>query len=77
MHSNLGEHLLNTNRVVEAQIEIHKAVDLDPQLAEAQCNLGHLERQLGRPEAAMAAYQRALELNPALAEAEEALAELG
>jgi len=76
MHSNLGELLLDTGRIVEAQIEIHKAVTLDPQLAEAQCNLGHLERELGRKDTAIVAYQRALELKPTLTEAEEALAEL-
>lgn len=48
-----------------------KAVDLNPEFAEAYSNLGYCRRNVGEHENALKAYDRALQLNPDLAEALE------
>lgn len=41
-----------------------RALELQPQYAEAHCNIGVIHKQAGRLEDAVAAYQHALELTP-------------
>jgi tetratricopeptide (TPR) repeat protein len=65
-HNNLGTALLQMGRVDEAAIHFQKALEVQPQYAEARNNLGNVFFQKGRVDEAVADYQRALEINPKL-----------
>jgi FOG: TPR repeat len=65
-HNNLGTALLQMGRVDEAAIHFQKALEVQPQYAEARNNLGNVFFQKGRIDEAVADYQRALEINPKL-----------
>jgi len=56
----LGVVMLDLKRPTEAQVELEKAVQLDPNYAEAQHNLGLCYAEQGRFADAIAAYRRAL-----------------
>ncbi|HLH32267.1 MAG TPA: tetratricopeptide repeat protein [Terriglobia bacterium] len=60
---NLGGAYLNTNPE-KARPALLKALELKPDFVEAWYDLGILEQQRGRPDAAISYYQRALELDP-------------
>src|SRR6266508_3134966 len=62
--NSLGVVLLNIGQVPEAQVEFRKAIELDPQYAEAYHNLGLALAQQGKAEEA---YRAAIQLAPRLA----------
>ncbi len=65
----LGKAYLAQKKTDEAIAELHKALELDPKLAEAQFELGHVLHTLkGDAQGALPAYQAAVELEPANAE---------
>jgi tetratricopeptide (TPR) repeat protein len=66
-HNNLGTALLEMGRLDEAAIHFQKALELQPQYAEARNNLGNVFFQKGRLDEAVADYQKALEIDPKLA----------
>jgi Tfp pilus assembly protein PilF len=72
----LGVVLLDLKRPAEAQVELEKAVQLDPGFAEAQHNLGLSYAEQGRSGDAIAAYRRAL-ASPAYTTPEVAYHNLG
>ncbi len=53
----------------EAMKDYDKAIELNPQYAEAYNNRGIAKAELGRNEEAMKDYDKAIELNPQYAEA--------
>jgi len=68
-HNNLGTVLLQMGRLDEAAIHFQKALEVQPQNAEARNNLGNVFFQNGQIDKAVANYQKALEINPKLAQA--------
>jgi tetratricopeptide (TPR) repeat protein len=66
-HNNLGTALLQMGRVDEAAIHFQKALEVQPNYAEARSNLGNVFFQKGRVDEAVANYQKALEINPKFA----------
>ena len=66
-HNNLGTALLQMGRIDEAAIHFQKALEIQPNYAEARNNLGNVFFQKGRVDEAVAHYQKALEINPKLA----------
>lgn len=60
----LGNALFDAARYVEAKDAYQAAIRLDPEYAEAYCNMGLCLRLLGQIDDAIAAYDRALELQP-------------
>jgi len=61
--------LKKTGRIAEALIANQKAVELDPQDAEAHSNLGNTLKELGRFQDAEAACRKAIALKPNFADA--------
>jgi Flp pilus assembly protein TadD len=53
-----------TNRLQRAIETYHRALKLDPNLAEGHLNLGFTYHRLGRESLAQKEYRRACELNP-------------
>ena len=68
-HANLGNLLVDSDRIAEALRHYRKAVRLRPDIAELHDNLGNALRLGGDPYAALAAHDRALQLKPGLIEA--------
>jgi tetratricopeptide (TPR) repeat protein len=68
-HNNLGIALLKTGNVDEAMVHYQKALEINPDFAEAHNNLGNFLFQKGSVDEAMVHYQKALEINPDYAEA--------
>jgi protein O-mannosyl-transferase len=66
-HNNLGTALLEMGRVDEAAIHFQKALQVQPQDAEARNNLGNAFFRQGQVDKAVAHYQAALQINPNLA----------
>jgi Flp pilus assembly protein TadD len=67
-HYNRGNDLLARRQLAEAISEYRAAIQLDPNLAQAWCNLGLALRASGDLPAAISAYWRAIELLPNVAE---------
>ena len=65
----LGAVLKQTDRVSEAVFAGQKAVEINPEDAEAHNNLGNTLQELGRLEEAEASYRQAIALKPGYAEA--------
>jgi len=65
----LAAVLKQTGRISEALVASQKAVEIDPEDAEAHSNLGNTLKELGRLEEAEASHRQAIELKPDLAEA--------
>src|SRR5262249_17043104 len=63
-HSQLGRLRRGQGRLLEAQIELEKAIALDPNDAHGQMHLGIDLIFLGRPEAAFPHLEKTLLLNP-------------
>src|SRR5262249_46735489 len=61
-HYNLGNALRALDQLAEAEVAYRKAVDLQPDHAEALCNLGLLLRRLGRFREGRDALRRGHEL---------------
>ena len=62
-------HRSQSGRLDEAIAACRRAIELEPELAEAHNNLGNALKDQGRLDQAIAAYHRAIELKPVLAEA--------
>jgi predicted O-linked N-acetylglucosamine transferase (SPINDLY family) len=76
-----GIALFRSGRRDEAIASFARAIELDPQYAEAHFNLGSALRRTGESEAAIASYRKALDLRPNLMAAHlgigEVLSDLG
>jgi tetratricopeptide (TPR) repeat protein len=68
-HNNLGIALFKTGNADEAMVHYQKALEINPDFAEAHNNLGNFLFQKGSVDEAMVHYQKALEINPDYAEA--------
>jgi len=62
--NNLGDALFGLHRATEAEAKVRRALEIDPEYAEAWVNLGVIEAESGRRSDAEAAYRRAISLNP-------------
>ncbi len=62
--SNYGVILKNLGKLEEAELSTRKAIELNPDLAQAHSNLGVLLNDLGKLQEAELSYRKALELNP-------------
>ena len=51
-------------QVDESLAHLHKALEIDPNFADAHYNLGNTFLQMGRANEAVAEYNRALKINP-------------
>ena len=69
VHANLGNLLVDADRLDAALSHYRKAAQLRPDIAELHDNLGNALRLSGDPYAALAAHDRALQLKPGLIEA--------
>jgi len=70
----LARPLAMQGRLAEAAGLLEQAVQLDPRLTPALCNLGLLHAALGRVDEACGSYRRALEVEPERADIHHALA---
>jgi Flp pilus assembly protein TadD len=68
-HNNLGNDLLQKERLDEAITCFQQALQIKPDYADAHYNLGNVLQQKGRVDEAIAHYQKALQINPGHAEA--------
>ncbi len=68
-HDNLGVLLSQAGRTVEAEEQLHAALQIRPDYAEAHNNLGLLFMQTGRVPEAMEQYKQAFKIRPDDAEA--------
>ena len=66
-HNNLGNVLLQKGQVDDAMIHFQKALQINPDYADAHINLGNTLLQKGRVDDAIAHCQTALQINPRLA----------
>jgi predicted O-linked N-acetylglucosamine transferase (SPINDLY family) len=64
-HCNLGDALLAQGRIDEAVAACNRAIELQPDLAEAHNNLGNALRSRGSLDEAITAYSRAIQIRPA------------
>ena len=69
VHANLGNLLVDADRIDEALSHYRKAVQLRPDIAELHDNLGNAMRLGGDSYSALAAHDKALQLKPGLIEA--------
>ena len=63
-HNNLGLLLADKGRTDEAMAHYQKALEINPDYAEAHNNLGTLLAKMGRTDEAMVHFLKALEINP-------------
>jgi Tfp pilus assembly protein PilF len=68
-HANLGNLLVDVDRIDDAISHYRKAAGLRPDIAELHDNLGNALRLGGDPYSALATHDRALQLKPGLIEA--------
>jgi tetratricopeptide (TPR) repeat protein len=68
-HYGLGNALFEKGRVDDAVVQYEKALEINPDYAEACNNLGNALLQQGKVNEAITQLQRALQLNPDLADA--------
>jgi predicted O-linked N-acetylglucosamine transferase (SPINDLY family) len=71
--SNLGNVCCALQRIDEALAAYHRALELQPDLADAHRNLASALRDAGRLDEALASYRRAAELEPDNAETQNSL----
>ena len=67
--SNYGAISQGLGKLKEAELSISKAIELNPDFAEAHSNLGNVLKDLGKLQEAELAQRKAIELNPDFAEA--------
>jgi len=65
----LPQSYLSKRNLQEAEISTRKAIELNPDFAEAHFNLGNILRDLGKFQEAELLYRKAIELKPDFAEA--------
>ncbi len=63
-YNNLGSVLLQKGKGNEAIAQYQKALEINPDYADAHYNLGNILCQKGRVDEAIAHYQKALQINP-------------
>ncbi len=68
--SNYGVVLIKLGNLIEAEISTRKAIELNPDFANAHYNLGNILKDLGKLQEAELSYQKAIKLNPDLAQAQ-------
>ncbi len=66
---NYGVILTDLGKPKEAELSYRKAIEINPDFAEAHYNLGNLLRDLGKSQDAELSYRKAIELHPDFAEA--------
>ena len=67
--SNYGIILRDLGKLKDAEIFTRKAIELNPNFADAHSNLGNLLKDLGKLQEAEKSYRKAIELNPDFANA--------
>ena len=67
--SNYGTILKHLGKSKEAEISLRKAIEIEPDLAEAHYNLGNTLKDLGNLKEAELSYRKAIEIKPEFAEA--------
>ena len=67
--SNYGVILKNIGKLQDAELSYRKAIELNPDFAEAHSNLGNVLKDLGKLKEAELSYRKAIEIKPDLAEA--------
>ena len=67
--SNFGVLLTSLRKLKEAEVSTRKAIELNPDYAEAHSNLGNILKNLGKLKEAELLYRKAIELKPDIAEA--------
>ena len=67
--SNYGVLLKNLGRLEDAELSLRKAIDINPDFAEAYSNLGNLLRDRGNLEEAELSIRKAIDINPSYANA--------
>ena len=75
-HVNVGVNYLNKKQYIEAYQEFNKALEKDPNCAEAHYNLGKVYKAQGATQDAFMEFQSALRLKPDYAEAKRELSAL-
>jgi tetratricopeptide (TPR) repeat protein len=63
-HSNLGNTLIELDRLDEAETSYRQAIALKPDYVEAYCNLGNTLKKLWKLDESEALYRQAIELKP-------------
>ena len=66
--TNYGVILQNLGKLQAAELSMRKAIDIQPDYAEAHYNLGSILRELGKLKAAELSTRKAIELKPDLAD---------
>ena len=66
--SNYGVILINLGKLKEAELSTRKAIELNPNFADAHSNLGNILKDLGKLKEAELSTRKAIELNPNFAE---------
>ena len=59
-----GKYIERSWQIKEAELSYRKAIELNPDLAEAHSNLGNTLRDLGKLQDAEISLRKAIELNP-------------
>ncbi len=67
--SNYGNILKNLGKLQEAELFTRKAIEINPDYAEAHYNLGNILNDLGNLQDAELSYRKAIQIKPDLAEA--------
>ena len=76
-HVDVGVNYLNKNQYIEAYQEFQKALNKDPNCAEAYYNLGMVYKAQGSQQEAIIEFQNALRVKPDYIDAKRELASLG
>ena len=67
--SNYGALLQDLNKLEEAEILQHKAIELEPKYAQAHSNIGYINLRLNKLKEAEISFRKAIEINPNFADA--------